>query len=568
MNKRASRKGAQAQKGMRGRNAGDGVASCLASLRLCVRLPLLLRFAALACLIVCAALIVIRPHAQAAKGEATHAQAAQSLIESALFTRVEFFGTQALVPYPTAEARNRLAAMQAEHADEPEIYLKLAQLDEQLGRADEAARELERYVALKHDDALALEQLASFYDRRADFAQEAATLERLLAHAPASERAGFMQRLIELARVHQLSKYLTPAFYEQVIAQDPTAYAIIEQYIDKLSEQKSYAAALKVLRAHKAQFPERAPQLVEKEATLLDSLGHAREAEQVYEAAFDPFWPDELSDSFYEFLKSHDRYRAYGRELRTHFQRDPSDYDVAVRLVHFTKHDYDADPSVFVQLERARAARGNKWQPEELATIARLLLADGYEDAASPFLYTLYLQGGLKPGGELRAKVLYQLFALLTDANDQRLALTNGDLKFYQDIATSDPHPGITGGILSLLLSDTSPRFELDREEQDAVKYFNRAAAYRIFNAYKQEYPTAPELAQMYLDIVRLYTATGEPEVAANTLAEVEQRYADAPQFPEVVLKLADCYITLEQYDKERALYPRILDYLAAHRRA
>src|SRR5437588_4588569 len=163
-----------------------------------------------------------------------------ALIEAALFTRVEFFGAQALVPYPTAEARNRLAAVLAEHADEPEIYLQLAQLDEQLGRADDAARELERYVALKHDDALALEQLASFYDRRTDFAQEAATLERLLAHAPASERAGFMQRLIELARVHQLPKYLTPAFYEQVIAQDPTAYAIIEQYIDKLAEPKAY----------------------------------------------------------------------------------------------------------------------------------------------------------------------------------------------------------------------------------------------------------------------------------------------------------------------------------------
>ena len=568
MKKEISRKGAKARGGTRGRNAGDGVASGCAALRLCVRLPLLLRLAALTCLLVCLALAIMRPHRVVAKSEATRTQTAQTLIESALFTRVEFFGAQAFVPYPTAEARNRLAAVLAAHADEPEIYLKLAQLDEQLGRADEAARELERYAALKQDEPSALEQLASFYDRRADFAPEAATLERELAYAPANERAGLVQRLIELARVHQLPKYLTPAFYEQVIAQDPTAYAIIEQYIDKLAEQRSYAAALKVLRAHKAQFPERAPQLVAKEADLLDSLGRAREAEQVYEAAFDPFWPDELSDSFYEFLKDHDRYRAYGRELRTRFQHDPSDYDAAVRLEHFVKHDYDRDPSVFVQLERARAARGNKWKPEELATIARLLLADGYEDAASRFLYTLYLQGGLKPGGELRAKVLYQLFALLTDANDQRLALTNGDLKLYQDIATSDPHPGITGGILSLLLSDTSPRFELDREEGDAVKYFNRAAAYRIFNAYKQEYPTAPELAQMYLDIVRLYTATNEPEVAAATLAEFEARYADAPQFPEVALKLADCYITLEQYDKERALYPRLLDYLAAHRRA
>ena len=34
-----------------------------------------------------------------------------SLIEAATYTRHEFFGAQAIVPYPTAEARNRLAAV-------------------------------------------------------------------------------------------------------------------------------------------------------------------------------------------------------------------------------------------------------------------------------------------------------------------------------------------------------------------------------------------------------------------------------------------------------------------------
>ena len=32
-----------------------------------------------------------------------------SLIDAALYTRHEFFGAQAIVPFPTAEARNRLA---------------------------------------------------------------------------------------------------------------------------------------------------------------------------------------------------------------------------------------------------------------------------------------------------------------------------------------------------------------------------------------------------------------------------------------------------------------------------
>ena len=86
-----------------------------------------------------------------------------------------------------------------------------------------------------------------------------------------------------------------------------------------------------------------------------------------------------------------------------------------------------------------------------------------------------------------------------------------------------DEHPGMLGGILSLILSDTNPKKEFQIEQERAVKYFNRAEAYRIFTAYKQEYPTAPELAQMYLDIVRLYTATKETQIAAETLAEFEK---------------------------------------------
>ena len=562
MRQNISRKDAKAQRQGR-KGSRCFFASSFAPLRLCGRLPFLPCL--LACLAACTAFVVVRPH-RARAADAQDERAA--LVEAALYTRAEFFGARAFVPYPTAEARNRLADVLAKYPADPEIYLKLARLDEQLARTDDAARELQRYAALSRDGNAALAQLAAFYDRRAAFADEAAVLERLLARASAAERAPLMQRLVELARVHDLPKYLAPEFYEQVIAQDPSAFAIIGQYIDKLIADGDNEAALKVLRAHKARFPARAPELIEKEAGILDSLGRAREAEQVYVAAFDPFWPDTLSDSFYEFLKDHDRFRAYGRELRARYERDPADYDAAVRLIHFSTHAYEPDPGIFLRLERARAARGIKWRPEELATVARMLLAAGYADTASRFLYTLYLQGGLKPGGELRAKVLYELFALLADAGDERLALTKGDLKFYQDIATADPHPGITGGILSLLLSDTDPRFELQQEEDAAVKYFNRAAAYRIFTAYKQEYPTAPELAQMYLDIVRLYTATKEPEVASAALSEFERRYRGAPQFPEVALKLADCYVTLEQYDRERALYQQVLDYLGQHQRA
>ena len=509
------------------------------------------------------------------KAEANQLPVAEktALVEQALFTRVEFFGSQAIVPYPTAEARARLAALQAKYANDPQLDLKLSQLDEKLGREAEALAELRAFAEHEPDKTKAFETMAAFFGRRAQFAEQAATLAELLKIAPPDRRVEIFGRIIDLARTHLLTQYLTPAFYEETLARNPSAFEIIEQYLQKLVDEKSYPEALKLVRQYRDRLPDRRAFLIEREATILDEQGLPKQAEAVYTKTFDPFWPAELSDQFYQFLKDHDRFRAYGRELRVAFRRNPADFDTAVRLLHYSKQDYDESPDVFVQLEKARAARKIGWQPEELITITRLLLADGYADAASRFLYTLYLQGELKPGSALRAKVLYQLFELLSDAKQEKMSLTRGDLKFYQDIATADPHPGMLGGILSLVLSDTNPQKEFQQETERASKYFNRAAAYRIFTAYKQEYPTAPELAQMYLDVVRFYTATKETAVAAETLAEFEKRYGpaqypDAPQYPEVALKLADCYVAVGKPREEQAVYQRILDYLGQRRKS
>src|SRR5436190_20988037 len=95
------------------------------------------------------------------------------LIDSALYTRHEFFGAQAIVPYPTAEARNRLAAVVEKYPGSPQILLKLAQLDEKLGREEEALREMQSYVEHEHDKREALTTIPEFFDRRAQFSAEA-----------------------------------------------------------------------------------------------------------------------------------------------------------------------------------------------------------------------------------------------------------------------------------------------------------------------------------------------------------------------------------------------------------
>ena len=107
-----------------------------------------------------------------------HADDASSLIEAALYTRHEFFGAQAIVPFPTAEARNRLAEVSAKYPDNAQIYLKLSQLDEKLGNEELALQEMQSFVKHASDELKALQTMAEFLQRRAQFAGELGRLAR------------------------------------------------------------------------------------------------------------------------------------------------------------------------------------------------------------------------------------------------------------------------------------------------------------------------------------------------------------------------------------------------------
>ena len=490
--------------------------------------------------------------------EAPERDARAAAIDEALFTRAEFFGANAIVPFPTEQARNRLAAALENYPGDAQILIKLAELDERLGRFDEAEKHL---AAIKPENTTAL---AAFYGRRAMFDRQAAALDRILRNSPPETRAEAFSNLIALSKKHDLKQYLAPEFYQREIARDDGAFTVLLAFVDKLTEEKNYPEALKILDLNKAKFPAWKDQILEKRIAVLTAQGAFREVEKAYVEAFDPFWSEAQSEAFYGFLREHDRYRAYESELRRSFRANPADFRTAIRLLHFPCYGCEEFAPVMSRLENARAARKIKWQADELLTLARLSIVRGDGDRASRFLYTLATDFDVRTKSELRRKVLYQLFEILSDAGYSRLALTRGNLDFYETIARSDARPGITTGILSLIFADTNPRARFETKQETAVKLFNQAAAYRIFQEFKREYPDAPELAQMYLDVIRLYTSAKKLEIAAATLAEFEGKYADFKDFPDAALKLSDAFINFKQFDKEREIYRRLLDFLGA----
>lgn len=479
-----------------------------------------------------------------------------------MFTRQEFFGAEAIVPLPTAEVRENLARLAEKSPNNPEILEELAEANERLAFFDEAENIT---IRLAEIDAAKLEKLAAFYERRGRYEKQAEILRVVLFSTAEENRAAAFERLIAAARRHDLRAYLQPEFYAEVAAANPHLYRIFETLIKQLVEEKNYAEALRFVRQARAAFPERKNVLLETEVEILLENDRAGEAETVYSAAFDPFWSDAQAAKFYDFLSAQDRLRVYGAEIKARFEKNPADLDAGVRLALYRNHDYeygnDSVTPIILKLEQAK----KNWTTDELMTATRLLLRANEPDAAARFLYTLYARDDFKTDSARRARILYQLFEMFSDAENRRLPLARGDLRFYEDVAQADTNPGIATGILSLIFSDVNPRARLDAQETRAIKYFNRAAAYRIFEEYKKENPRSPELAQMYLDITRLYAATGETEIAARTLNEFAENYKNSDDFADAALKLADAFAAVKQPEKTREIYQKVLDYLGAN---
>lgn len=491
-------------------------------------------------------------------------EAAQAM-QSALYKQVEFFNTTALVAYPTATARNQLLEVIKHYPKNPFIQKQLAELETELGNKDLAEKAMLKYVVLSQNSQTSLEALAEFYQEQAEFQKQVDTLNKIMDVADDDQRGKLLQDIISLADKYKLEKYSSASFYKETLTRYPDNLIILKQYIDKLVEDKKYQDALKIVTSYRQNSPDIDYYFLEKQADILEEMNRWQEAKALYIKAFDPFWPDNVKEAFYyKVLSRHEQLRSYGQELRRDFQRDPSNFDLAMRLLSYCKYHSENDlaPYVFYKLEEARSKNNAGWEPKELATLARFSLQRGEAERASRYIYTLYNQGHLSPSSELRGQILYQLFELVSDAQSNRLPLTTGNLKFYENIATADPHPGVIGGILSLIFSDSNPREQFTGAENTAIHYFNQAAAYRIFLAYKKEYPTSPQLAQMYLDIIRFYTRQGNTKIADETLIDFEKRYKNSEQFAEVAMKLADVYILNKDRDKELAVYQQVLDYL------
>lgn len=508
-------------------------------------------------------------------------RAPQNLVDAALYTNEEFFGTQAYVARPYFVALDRLTALLGRYPKDARLHLYSSRLAERLGQYDKAAAEIREYADLRGRSPDALRRLADFYHGRARFADEVRTLQELARALAVPARTPVYKRAAELVRTRSLREFSPADFFAELVAADISNIQPVKDHVEELQLAKRYTEALAVLASYQARFPAELSYFLKTRAQILETTGDRRAAEQVYASAFDPNWPRAIAGDYYELLRRFGRYRIVRRGLQERVRAGATDLETVGRLFSVFSYEgsYEQAARLLRELEDRRsgkqtqpssqppgsqpAAVGASWSARELETVAELFTSIGHYDQASRYLYTLYLEGGLQPGSASREEALYRLFKVMLDAAGNPTRVAAGDLSLYRDIAEVDQHPGFLNGVLSLVLSGPSPSQEFADQVKSAAGYFNRAFAYRIFTSFKQEYAASKHLPEMYLGMVDVFAALSEHKLAIEAGREFQRLYPDAQRYALVALKVADSYVALKDRVNERAVLTELLDRLA-----
>ncbi|MEK6302882.1 MAG: hypothetical protein AABO41_19400 [Acidobacteriota bacterium] len=501
-------------------------------------------------------------------------RAPQASVDDALFTNEEFFGSQASVARPYSIALERVGVLLARYPKDSRLHLHAARLAERLGQNDKAASEMVEYANLKKRSADALRRLANFYHDRTRFADEVRTLQELAKSMMVSERGPIYRRAAAVVRSHSLKEFAPADFFAELVAVDPSNIQPVKDYVQELRLAKQNKEALTVLGSFQAKFPAELAYFLKTRAAIHERAGDRRAAEEAYSSAFDPNWPRAIASDYYDVLRRFGRYRTVRRGLQERVRAGAADLETVGRLFSIYSYEGSYQPAsqLLRNLEQRRkvAQAGSSrdiWAPRELETVASMFTSIGDYDQASRYLYTLYLAGGLQAASEQREQALYRLFKVMLDAAGSPTRVAAGDLSFYKDVAQLDPHPGFMNGVLSLILSGIDTAAEFKTQEQAAAGYFNRAFAYRIFNAFKLEYAQSSHLPEMYLGVVNVFAGLGEHKLAIEAGREFQQRFSDSPNYGEVSLRIADSYVALKDRANERAVLGDLLDRLARARR-
>jgi tetratricopeptide (TPR) repeat protein len=501
-----------------------------------------------------------------------------SSMEAALFRMMDLPGVKALYPRPPKEAQAELQRLLAQHAEQAELYRLKALEDEQALNFGAAEVDWKAYVAHAKEPLTAKMQLAAFYQRRLQGADEVRVLMEVGA-APATKDEVFVAaelqqswqafaKAIAVAQGDAMDAAVSQQAYDAWLRRYPSESAVYVKYFNWMLEAEQYDAATALIGRYTAVFPADPVFPVKAKALVELRRGSVAKALAVYAASFQPLWPQELQDSYFGLLAQTHEQRSFVGAVRARLEKSPDDFDAVCRL-YFYQHEAgrgDAAQAAVDQFRLGKDSRKSPWSAQELYTLMLLMERSSVWPEAARYAFALYSLPGndLVDGKNAQAVGLAALVEILLKAPDQPMLLGAHNLSMYRDIATMDQGPGYWNGVLSLWLNSSSPASEYHAEEVKVQPYFHRAKAAELLQMLDAKFPQAASRAALHAQLIAVYAGYDENAQVVQAGEAYLQQFPQGADRVTVAMQMADAYARQNDTKDEFALYDRVLTELGA----
>ena len=498
-------------------------------------------------------------------------------VEKALYRMMKLPGGTALYRRSPRETRPELTTLINSSQNSAALYSLRALEDEQALDFDAAERDWKIWAAKADDKPAAELDLADFYERRLKPQDELAALEsvgqaaanpRERWTAATSERSWkAWERTLTVIDRYALGRAVAQREYAGWERRYPLEKPVYERELAFALAGRDFSGAAALIARYRKAFPDDKSFPVRAEADLGAGRGSAKDGLAVFDRSFEPLWPAELVKSYYDLLdrghqtlKVRDALRA---SLAAHPEGGVDALKDAAKLFYIFQQQgqLEAAKAVLAGYRERKDARGAAWSEDELYTLARLL--EGVQDFPEAARYDYGLASD-KKNADAEEKGLAGLARILLTAPEQPLRVGAGNLALYKSIAVMDRGPGYLNGILSLVLNTQGPASEYANQDQLAVPYFHRAKAAEILAQIDSRFPQALERPELHARLMDAYAAYSENDaVIREGTAFLAQFPADSRRL-QVALAVADVYSRTNKEEKEFALYKDLLKELAA----
>jgi predicted Zn-dependent protease len=497
-------------------------------------------------------------------------------IEKALYRFMPLPGGAVVARRPPREVRPLLDSLVSSRPRNSELYPLRALSEEQQLDFDAAEKDWKLYTANAADPLATHFALADFYHRRLRPADEIHALEVIAQSAvtpadnllaPSEQRSWrAFERIFAILRAQALPPESFAAQYRAWIARYPQEPSLYARYLDFLLAQKDSEGALELIASYGKAFPQDQVFSLRARAFLDYKKGDIEQGLAVYDQAFQPLWPGELVQSYFDLLRQTRTLRKFFDHSRAGLAANPDDLGAASRIFFYYQQQgkNDAAEQVLREFRLRKETRRVAWRPEELYTLARLSEQINSAPEAARYYYALYNAPPTPEFPDGAERGLAGITNLLLTAPEQPIGLGSGSLSMYQDIATLDRGPSFLNGILSLLLNSTEPQAHFAEEEQRALPYFHRARAAELLALLDQKFPKSPRRPGLHARLLQDLANYGEGDALIRGGREFLENFPNAPERTNVSLLIADALARTGRASEEFAIYDAVLKELAA----